>query len=103
MDTSGGPVDNTIRPQPEVGEPLSRRRFTGEMDDFSGRFTFRTRQELAAFITFYRDDLEDGSLRFDFKHPITGADVEVMFMAPPRWSRNGVRSWSAAVQLRTMP
>lgn len=102
QNTNVAPVASTLAIDPEVGEPLTRRRFTGEMDRVSGTFVFRTRALAETFLTFWRDDLKNGSLPFDFEHPITGDAVSMIFMAEPRLSANG-RIWNAAVQLQTMP
>ena len=96
------PVQNTIAIDPEVGSPLTRVRFTGTMDTITGSFVFKNRTQVQTFLTFWRTTLSQGSLPFTFKHPITSATVDMIFMSVPKFSKLGT-TYSAAVTLRTMP
>jgi len=82
------PVSNTMPNSPEVGEPLTRRRFTGELIETTGSLVV-TYDQLKDFRIFWRDTLEHGSLRFTRRDPMFGELVDAIFMAPPAYTRIG--------------
>lgn len=97
------PVSGSTPIEVESGEPMSRRRFTGEMDNLQGTLppvTFAIAQDI---YEFWRDDLANGTSRFTFEHPLTSETVDVMFMAPPKFTPAGGLYWRVSVSLRTLP
>lgn len=56
---------------PDVGTPKARRRSTAVSTITQVTFEFNDTQ-LAAFKTFYETTCLDGSLPFDWAHPVTG-------------------------------
>lgn len=101
FDTEGfqyQPVSNSISIPTEGGEPLTRRRFTGDMDEISGNMTFLTRAQAEAVRSFYRNTLKDGALRFMADDPVTQEGREFIFMGPPVLTPLGGLMWR--VQLR---
>lgn len=62
---------NTIAYQPEVGEPKIRRRSTAKGFIADATFTITTSQ-LQTFVSWYEDDCADGSLPFEWAHPVLG-------------------------------
>lgn len=97
------PLSNTTPIETESGEPLTRVRFTGEMDDIAGEFPMMDRDTAIQMMNFWRYDLKNGSLRFSYDHPLTGEAAEFLFMDKPRVTAAGGDLWKVAVQLRSMP
>jgi hypothetical protein len=97
------PVSNSMKVDPEVGEPLTRQRFTGEIDDVSGTLTTLTTEQVNDLRNFYRYDLKDGSLRFTQDDPMIGEAREYLFMAPPRFTPIDGDLWRPQIQLQAMP
>ena len=79
---------NVVAFEPEVGPPKMRRRSTavGVLTSIAYRMTVA---HVSTFNTFYEDTLEDGSLPFEWDHPITGTTYDWMFDAneAPRFDR----------------
>lgn len=94
---AAAPNSSTI--DPEVGEPMTRRRFTGEVDSFSGQLPPLTREQANDLRNFYRYDLKDGSLRFTQDDPMTGTAREFMFAESPSFSAISGKLWQADVRL----
>jgi hypothetical protein len=101
---SGGsvqPVSNALPIETEVGEPMTRQRFTGEMDDITMSILLSGSQRIVLY-EFYRRDLKGGSLRFSHDHPLTLEATELMFMAAPRFTPLGNDLWRADLSLRSI-
>lgn len=96
------PVDDNVPIDPESGSPMTRVRFTGDMDDFTASVPIKTRAKAIQLLDFWRTTLIKGSLPFDFFHPITGDAVQMIFKAPPNITRTGI-VYGATVSLRTIP
>ena len=75
--------ENTVRTQMEVGPPKVRRRHTAAVDSMPVSFDM-TDSQLATLKTFFRTTTKDGSLVFDFTHPITAATEEWRFLTAPK-------------------
>src|SRR5688572_21238440 len=97
------PVSNNAPIEVESGEPLTRNRFTGEMDGVTGSFYLVERDVAISMLNFWRYDLVNGSLRFTFDHPLTGESSEMLFMAAPRLTPVTGDLWRVNVQFQTMP
>lgn len=75
---------NAVSDSPEIGEPLVRARFTGEVDDISGKLILDGEQ-LRTLDEFWRYGLKSGSLPFRWDHPENGLAAEAHFLGrPPR-------------------
>jgi hypothetical protein len=69
---------NIVAFQPEVGVAKMRRRSTAV--GVTSTFTFRmTNAQVVTFNTFYETTLSDGTLPFDFEHPITNTNYSWIF------------------------
>lgn len=66
-----GPQGGTIRTQMDAGPAKVRRRFTAAPQRFQGATGFLSRGQLAAFETFFIEDLAMGSLPFLARDPIS--------------------------------
>ena len=75
-------VDPTIKSETEVGPPKSRRRYTGLIQTYSGSIDLHY-DDYNTLVSFYNVSTNGGVLPFNFTDPISGATVEVKFVAPP--------------------
>lgn len=66
------PGKNIIRSPMETGAAKQRRRGTAAAEPVTVRVMLTTAQR-ATFVSFYKTDLEHGSLSFDWVHPVTRA------------------------------
>jgi hypothetical protein len=64
--------------KPEVGPAKLRRRSTAVPTDANAVFVM-TDAQVDEFTDFYVDDLEDGSLPFDWVHPVIGTEYTWVF------------------------
>ncbi len=69
---------NVVAFKPDSGNPKIRRRSTAVCVDTLATFRMDD-TELAAFKTFYETTLFDGTLPFDWAHPVTGVTYTWMF------------------------
>jgi len=93
------PADNAIRTPMETGDVKIRRRFTGQYDIISGTIDMSATQ-FEAFKLFWRDDLKDGSLAFDWVHPTTRANAVFKAMTKYRAPVFGVDNRRVQVQFQ---
>jgi len=93
------PADNAIRTPMETGDIKIRRRFTGQYDIISGAIDMSAAQ-FETFKTFWRDDLKDGSLAFDWVHPTTRANASFKAMTKYRAPVFGVDNRRVQVQFQ---
>jgi len=77
------PQSNVASFEPEVGPPITRRRASAVNDIYEAKFTLRSDVQRAAWLTFYRTDLVDGTLSFDLADPITAASASWKLMGKP--------------------
>lgn len=92
-------MSNTTAIDVESGEPLSRRRFTGEMDTISGTMRNLTIEQVRVLRSFYRYDLKDGALRFTENDPVTGEAREFIFAEAPVFSPIDGYWWRPSIRL----
>lgn len=96
-------VNNSEVLDVESGAPLTRRRFTGAMDDISGTL-FLVESEVAEQIRqFHRIDCKDGSLPFLWHNPLTGSAVRFLFLSPPKLIPESGGLWRVQLHLRSLP
>ena len=82
--------DELLRSELSGGEPKTRRLARrGNSTPIEGRMTV-TADEWYTLLDFYRDDLADGTLQFDFPDPDdTSETIPVAFAEPPALSTLG--------------
>ena len=94
------PLANALPIEVESGEPMTRLRFTGDLSDVSGALPLVGLTQVEIFRNFWTYDLNRGALRFTWSDQMSGAAVEYLFMAPPRYSNVGGDNWQADLMLR---
>jgi hypothetical protein len=100
--TNYKPTPNSTPIDVESGEPMTRRRFTGKMADIRGTLTLEVEDAIILY-NFWSTDCEDGSLPFDWVHPITGAAVEFVWLDTPEFRPIAPEVWEVNLSLRQMP
>lgn len=93
--------DNLLRSSMDVGPAKVRRRTTANVGPTSGQMllTYAQKQILE---DFYRDDLFDGALPFDF--PDWDETVrEFRFTRPPSFINTGGDQWMVSLNLERLP
>jgi hypothetical protein len=95
---------NTVAFTPDVGPPKVRRRSTAV--GVSTAVTFRmTNAEKLNFDTFFETTLADGSLPFDWPHPVTKVVYTWCFDPKnvPQFQRATARTWAVSCNLLRLP
>jgi hypothetical protein len=95
---------NVVAFSPDVGPPKMRKRSTAVAVLTSVAYRMTT-SHLATFNTFYEDTLEDGTLPFDWEHPITNVTYSWMFDAreAPRIDRMTPATFRVSFSLLRLP
>jgi len=91
------PGENTIETPVDSGPAKSRRRGTARVRHITASLLL-TASERSTFETFHDSTLADGSLPFDWVHPLTQAAATFMFRKP-HWTIAGVKGIRVLVQL----
>lgn len=102
----GGPQDNRVSFEPEVGDPIERPRTTGYAETFSIALPSMTVATYEAFETWFRSETKGGALPFVFRHPITTAVVRARIVKgqPPFTAqRAGSNRVSVQTSIMTLP
>jgi hypothetical protein len=94
--------DNLIRTKMDTGPDKVRRRFTAGVTEVAFPLLL-TAEQADDLDTFFRATLKDGSLRFDFRHPRTGAQVEMRFLAPPELRLLTPSKYRATLRMEILP
>lgn len=68
--STGGPIDARVSFQPEVGPPITRRRFTARIEEWQMAVVIESRADLAVFEQWFDDETEAGALPFVWRHPV---------------------------------
>lgn len=71
--------DNTIVSEMDAGPPKVRKRSNSKPDEFRGSMVM-TSDQVDTLRTFWKTTCQDGSLKFDWKHPRTAEAKEAMFI-----------------------
>ncbi len=81
----GGPQNNVVTFQPDVGEPIQRRRSSAIAHVYRATFVGLSGSELSTFKTWFEGTLYDGTLAFDWVDPIYGGTASWRIVAddPP--------------------
>lgn len=89
MDGLGGSeADNVLRSAMDTGPDKTRPRGSAQPEPIEG-YQILTKTEYGYFLEFYRTTLAQGTLRFTWVHPITGASCEMKFRESPTWGSAG--------------
>lgn len=97
------PVSNSTAIDVESGEPMTRNRFTGEMDDISGNLMRMTRQQTIELLAFWRYDLKNGTRRFTWDHPLDGSATEFLMTQKPKIGAMSGDLWQVSLAIQSMP
>lgn len=83
---------------------VQRQRSPGYAKPITMSFEF-TSAQLDAFQVFYRDDLGNGAIPFEWTHPRTGATIRTRFIGGqvPKSTAIGYNTYHAACQAEVMP
>ncbi len=95
---------NLVAFQPDVGEPKIRRRSTATAVLTNMAFRM-TNAQVLSFNTFFETTLKDGSLPFDFAHPVTKVTYSWVFdpKDSPRLTRVTPRTYTVTFDLLRLP
>jgi hypothetical protein len=96
-------ADNAIRSEMDVGPSKTRRRTTGAPIPIAARLRLTLAQR-ADLLAFFHTDTADGSLSFDWVHPVTRAAAAMRFLKPPVFTpaARGQRYY-ASLELEILP
>lgn len=97
------PVSNAMVDDTESGEPMTRLRFTGEIEDVAGNLDLCDRDTANAIVDFWRHDLKNGTLRLSWDHPMTGEAVEFLIVGQPQPRPAGSFLWRVGLRLKRLP
>ena len=97
-----GMGDNVLRSQVSAGPEKTRRRFTSAPRPLRGVMTL-TKAQLDIFKSFFRGDIADGALSFDFPHPHYPSAIQVKFQTPPTWTNARGDNYNVNLDLRIQP
>lgn len=102
--TTYDPFETSTVVAVEVGSPLSRNRYTGEVSDVVGVVRLKGLAQRTLLYTFWRDDCVKGTMPFDgLRDPVTNELVNYLFMARPSFQRRSGIHWRATLTLRRVP
>ena len=99
--------DAVLRTPMDAGPPTQRNRFSAIVRNLTVPMIL-TGTQRQTFDTFFRTELKNGSLRFDWEDPVTDATVTMRFLKPPKWkmSRGGnpaTRVFRGSLDLEIQP
>lgn len=105
-DLAGGysetPQDLTVRSTPSVGPSISRARATAGVNVISMTMIF-TPAQLVIYKTFRKTTLSEGSLPFDWVHPITQVEETFVHLNAPAERAIGGGNFSLNIILEQQP
>lgn len=98
-------------PDPRIATPNAagpekvRSRSAAAVIPVQGTVSFKTRETVAQFLTFWRVDLNFGSLMFEWVDPLLLIPCKMQFATKtaPQVSNVSTRRWQAALSLVIMP
>jgi phage-related protein len=96
------PGDGRQRTQMDTGPAKVRRRFTATVDEFTARFHL-TSTEVDTLDSFWENDLDGGTLRFDWTHPRTGLALQFRFVNRPKRRVVGGTLYEVTARLEVLP
>lgn len=95
------PQRNVVKFQPEIGPAKMRRRSTANGSVASASYKM-SKAQYEDFISFYQDDLKDGSLPFEMKHPVTDTLYDWQFESEPEITQQTRNMQMVNVSLRRL-
>lgn len=98
---SESPLDNVVQFDADVGAPKRRRRSSDKSIAISVQFAIK-HTDYATFMNFYRNDIRDGALSFDWKHPITQVTMKTFFTKAPVIQQQTPKSYIVSCEFRVM-
>lgn len=96
------PVDAVLRTEVDAGPDLTRKRFTAVPVNISFTLPKMSRAQFVVFRTWFSNDLDQGALTFNAKHPLTGENGVFQFRGPYSVSKPG-RSISVSIEVVLLP
>lgn len=97
------PRENVLAYQADIGEPITRRRTTARLVDYSAQL-FVTEAMRRELDLFHHDDCEDGSLSFTMTNWVGGEEATMKWTAPPQFNQAGPSGyWFANVSFVKLP
>lgn len=96
------PQDSRLRSPMDAGRPKQRRRFTAKTENFTGPLLMDPDQ-VTAFVEFYDDVLQDGTLTFRWVHPRTRLPVDMQFVGPYSLTSFDGRNYFVNVSVEVLP
>ena len=95
--------DNLIRSSVDAGPEKRRRRVTAAVRPLVGRMIM-TSSQLDVLEAFFRSDIGDAALSFDFPTPRDpGATLTVVFSSPPSWTNPGGDNYDVTLEMEIQP
>lgn len=96
-------LDTTLSTQMDVGPPKERLRNTVAVVPFGGAMVMTTTQ-LNALRTFYKTDVAQRTMAFDFPDPYADSGtISVKFAAAPSWRYRSPGRWLVQIELNRQP
>jgi len=92
------PFDNATPIDVESGEPMTRLRFTGDLSNIQASIQ-TDRDGMLIFRNFWTNELSRGTAPFNWTDPMSGNIVQILFMAPPKYSNLGGSNWQIGMTL----
>ena len=97
------PPETLARTDMDAGPAKQRRRFTAGVRPVSAQLDL-TPAQVDILDGFYRTDLQDGALSFDWVHPRTQVAARLRFAQPPAYRPAGSdAAWRVALRLEILP
>lgn len=82
------PRENILSHSGDVGPPITRRRYTSRLIDYSAQL-FLTEAQRQALDDFHHTECQDGSLSFNMDDWAGGSMITCKWTAPPQFSQGG--------------
>lgn len=91
------PRDNVLVSQGDVGAPITRRRYTSRLIDYSAQL-FLTEAQRRTLDAFHHTQCQDGSLSFNMDDWIGNTMINCKWTGPPQVNQGGSPGyWFATV------
>ena len=98
------PPDVVLASKMEIGPDKLRRRASNGPRPIQGKLPPLTSAQVDVLLDFYEIDLLDGSLRFSWLHPRTGAPAEFRFVSRPEPTGDDASAaYTVALDLEILP
>lgn len=95
-------ADTVVRTSMDQGPAKLRRRTTAGVSQMDLCYLL-TGAQAVTLETFYKDELQGGSLPFGMLHPRRQEPVTVRFRKPPRLTPKSTRHYMASLELEVLP